>query len=163
MAGKYVGVVDALPKLVEHGPDYQTEVDNKKTEIIESGKTTAAALAEEYVLMRGLKKEQDEITKAYNLRLEALKQLLCDVYEVQGIHSMKLQSGGSIRTQVEPYASVEDRDAVRQWAVDSGLERSLTLPWMTLNSYTKERLLNGDPAPPGVKVFCLTKLIYTKG
>ncbi len=67
-----------------------------------------------------------------------------------------------MNVQHEPYAQVTDRDAVREWAITSGLERSLTLPWQTLNSHMKELLVLGEPLPKGVKIWSRTKISFRK-
>jgi hypothetical protein len=97
-----------------------------------------------------------------NLLLEAYQQLLTEEYEIEGVDSLAIDGFGTVRTQPEPYAQVEDRDKFRQWCIEAGLERSLALPWQTTNALTKQRLMEGLPEPDGVKATVKTKIVFTK-
>lgn len=126
------------------------------------GKLQAYRLAKIYRDIRIMKSAFEDQEKVTNVLLEAYKQLLVDQYEVEGISSLKLDNGSSIRTQPEPHAQVTDKDANRKWAIENGLENSLSLPWQTVNALTKEALLQGNEPPDGVTAVSITKVVYTK-
>jgi hypothetical protein len=65
--------------------------------------------------------------------------------------------------QFEPYAVVKDKDAARLWAMANGFERTLQMPWQTLNAEVKERLLNGLAEPDGVVAHSKPKLVRRRG
>lgn len=71
---------------------------------------------------------------------------------------MRLESGQQIITFLEPYAQIMDKELFRQHCVAEGLEQSMHLPWNTANSMTKELLLKGEPEPPGVSIYAVTKI-----
>jgi hypothetical protein len=77
---------------------------------------------------------------------------------------MRLENGASVSTYSEPYGKVVDSEALRQWALsDPDLSRKMALPWMTINSLTKERTLAGEAPPPGVEVFAKQLVRLNKG
>ena len=157
---KYAGVLDKLPKYVTSDMPYQQRVDMVKSALTSGGSLTAGELAQMYADLRREKARLEEQESILNLRLESVSQLLSDTYDQEGISSLKLADGSTVRAQPEPYAQVEDREAFRLWCIEQGLERSLVLPWATTNALTKERLLNGEPEPTGVKAFVKTKLVF---
>jgi len=122
----------------------------------------ASRLSEGYAEVRKAKDALKESLSGLNLVLNAYEQLVIEQLEVEGTTGLTLTNGDKIRSQPEPHAKVEDPDAFREWCVKEGLERSLQLPWGTTNSMTKERLLNGDPEPPGVKAYSRDKIVFTE-
>lgn len=118
-----------------------------------------AQLFKDVRILRDACKEQD---KATSIIKTAYEQLLADHYEIEGITSLKLAEGGSVRVQEEPHGTVIDKDANRKWAIEQGLENLLTLPWQTVNALAKEALLRGDPGPDGVELSSRTKIVFTK-
>lgn len=128
-----------------------------------NGRRQAYVLARVYRRLRYVKdilEKQSE--KELNVMLEAYTQLIVDQYEVEGTSSIHLDTGESVSVHYEPYASVHDRDKLRQWVIDSGLERSMSLAWATLNSMTKERLLKGESEPDGVKAYAMPKIVLRR-
>jgi len=162
MAGKYSGgVMDGLPKAMPSDPSFQEKVDVKKREI--GGPYTPGSLAILYREARKKKDQLDDQVHEVNITVAAVEQLLWDAYEASGISSIKLDDGASVSVQTEPAASVKDHDALRAWAVANGYERSLTMPWQTVNAVAKERLLAGEPSPDGVELAVRTKTVLRKG
>lgn len=166
--GKYADVVARLPRQLEE-PTYQEKVSLTKAKILELweneevGPPTAAGLAREYEKLRNSKTEvEDELGKV-QLQLTAIEQLLVDQYEVEGVSSVKLADGSYVGVQFEPTAQVVDRTAVRMWAIANGYEELLTLAWSSLNSITKDLLLNGQPEPDGVKASTRVKFVLRRG
>jgi hypothetical protein len=127
------------------------------------GKRTAARMAELYKGVRIVKNAYDRQEKILNKIKEAYHQLLTDQYEVEGIRSLGLEDGGSVRVQYEPHAKVVDKRANRLWAIENNLENSLTLPWQTVNALTKDALVKGEEPPDGVEAESRPKVVYTKG
>jgi hypothetical protein len=162
MASKYAGVIDQLPKMLNTEPAYQEKVNAVKLNL--AGEfASASALASEYVMLRGEEDQLDEQLSSLHLRMAAIEQMTTEQFEAEGATSMKLVSGHSLSVQVEPYTRVVDKDATRLWAIANGLERSLALPWQTLNAISKERLLAGEPGPDGTELSARTKLVLRKG
>jgi len=159
--GKYTGALDGLPKALPTDPSFQEKVDTRKRELGEL--LSPAVLAHEYRVVRRSKDELDDQMKVKNIEVAAIEQLLWDAYEGAGVTSVKLEDGSSVSVQVEPVASVKDHDALRTWAVANGHERSLTMPWQTVNAVAKQRLLDGEPSPDGVDLAVRTKTILRKG
>lgn len=157
--GKYTDVVRGLPRAEAEDQSFQQRVDQIKPEF---PNRKPAALAKEYRALRLDREALDAQLAALNARLTAVEQLLWDSYEQDGLSSVKLDDGSSVSVQPEPAAQVQDRDALRAWAVANGMERALTLPWQTVNAVTKQRLLDGDPLPDGVAATVRTKTVLRK-
>jgi hypothetical protein len=213
MAGKYSAVISSLPRMLSTEAPYQERVEQVKAAISADPdfELHAATLAHEYAGLRAEKDKAEEVVSEINLRLEAVSQLLSDYYEIEGVSSLKTESGQSVAVQLEPYARVVDKDVNRRWGMTAedtcvtcgdkvsdhvlhaedkvvenedgayiihvekllgqdghefvaggGLERLMSLPWQTVNSLSKERLLDGQPPPPGVDVFAKTKIVLRK-
>jgi len=163
--GKYAAVIDKLPKLLGAkllGDDlnYQEKVQAIKQAMCEEPGflLQASALARQYVEARLEKDRIKEDLADVNLRLEAISQLMTDQFEVEGTSSLKLESGHSVSIFLQPYASVMDKDAFREWCVSQQLDRQMVLPWQTLNKLTNDMLLAGEPEPPGVKIFAKAEI-----
>lgn len=165
--GKYDDVVDRLPTLPiqSEEPSYQAKVDAKMREIYaEVGEAlSSGSIAELYKEARRQKEAVEKELYDANLELQAVTQMLIDRYEIDGISSLKLDSGERIGLQYEPHAVVEDKAAVWKWCKENGYEREMQLMWGTLNAITKERLLAGQSEPDGVRAYTKIKTIYSKG
>lgn len=212
--GKYSGVIDKLPRMVGSDPDHADKVAAVKRLILEGDPAdpdcppeprTAAHFASRYADVRRAKDELSKQEKELNVLQQAYTELLIDQYEAEGIHSLELEDGGTVRVQSEPYARVEDKDKLRDWAINTcqccghhkdyhqlvrgvgcsgtskmsnefgveeehpcgcrgfeNLERELAIPWQTVNSITKQALLDGQPPPAGVQAVALFKPVFTK-
>lgn len=161
--GKYEGLKGVLPKgnpvSDELSPEAIGKFEMKVRE--ERAKLTGLPFEElvaAYVAARDEKEALEELLSECNAKVEALTRATIDGLEETGLTSVTLVTGEAVDSSVEPYAQVTDRDAVRNWAKESGYENSLQLPWSTLNAIVKERLLSGEPEPPGVTAFLRTKL-----
>lgn len=162
--GKYDHLVDSLPTLQREEPTYQAKVDAKKREIYEElGEALSSpSMAILFKRAREDKDGAERILYDINLELTAITQMLIDRYEIDGITSTRLDTGETVSIQYEPYAVVEDKEKVWQWCKDNGYEREMQLNWKTLNAITKERLLQGQPEPDGVRAHSLVKPSYRK-
>lgn len=104
----------------------------------------------------------DKIDKLVGLHIEALEQILSERYEAAGIDSVKLVEGGSLGVTPDPVSKVTKPEEFREWCKEEELMGSFKLPWQTMNSLVKERLLAGEPEPPGVSVFMKDKFTLRK-
>jgi hypothetical protein len=164
MAGKYAHLVDKLPKLVSTDAKYQDKIEAVKKEILAEHNADwlpASTLAKDYTEIRIEIDTLEGMLSKTNMRLEAVTQMMINQFEVEDVSSLRI-TGASIRTQVEPYAQVKDKAAFRKWCIANGLEESLSLPWPSTNSITKERLLAGLPEPDGVEAYQKTKVVLTR-
>lgn len=161
--GKYTKVIVGLPRILSSDAARQVKVDRVKQELLNNLPRHASAFAQRYASLRAEKEHLKNELKAVELELEAVTQLLTDIYEAEGVQSVKLRSGAVIRQQVEPYAQVRDRDEFRIWCLRNELERSLMLPWPKTNAITKDMLLKGLNPPQGVDVFQKSKFVFQKG
>lgn len=157
---EFFEIVDETRDELKEAVRLLMNINNKLTLIKAVSPSSAAAVWSE---LRGIEETIEEAASETRLNLEALKQILIDRYETEDISSLRLVTGDTVRTQPEPYAKVVDKDLHRKWAMEQGLERSLSLPWQTTNALTKELLLKGQPAPAGVEATVNTKVILTRG
>lgn len=162
--GKYADIIPSLPKWENDDLDHVSKVKLKKREILDEDPANrrASTIAQLYADVRLEKEAHEALLKEVNLRYEAVCQLLEEAFEVEGTTSMGLVDGPTIRVQYEPHAKVVDRDANRLWAIKSGYERSLMLPWQSLNKLTKDQLILGNEEPDGVVAFAKWKIVMTK-
>lgn len=173
--GKWGKIIDSLPKYLgtEDKPGYQDRVNAVKTDIVAKVREetemppSATGLCNAYAEFYEKKEELEDAVSACNLQMEALRQLMVDQFEVEGIEgglrfSLDTADKRVIRVQAEPYAQLVDPDANRQWVIETGLERSLRLPWQTLNAIMKKNLDAGQPEPPGVKAYAKYKVVFNR-
>jgi hypothetical protein len=156
--GKYDHVIKNLPKLPPEPGPKQDRIDAAKAEF---AGMSVKELTQAYLNLRDEADELNARVEKLDERVQATEQLIVEVYEAEGIHSLKMFGGAAVRTDPIPYASVADKQTYRQWCIQQGLEDQMVLPWPTTTSIVKERLLNGDPEPPGVTVFCKTTVVAT--
>ena len=110
---------------------------------------------------------EDEIEKLRDqlaeleFQLEIREQALLRQMEKIGTDRLHL-SGYSWSDSPEPYPTVVDRAAVRDWAIARGDEDLLTVHWGTLKALTKEALEQNKKIPSGVEVFIKHKLSRRK-
>jgi hypothetical protein len=173
-----------LPKLMEEDSTYQEKVNTMRAAIASDRdfQLHASTLARLYIetrtglapetisdlereaLVKVLGKEGiEELASMCNLRMTAIEQMLAEQYEVEGTTSVKLETGESVSVQIEPYAQVQDREVFRKWCIEQGFESLMTIPWMTASKLTKDRLLDGEPEPPGVKAYARNKFVLRRG
>jgi hypothetical protein len=161
MASKYAKILAQLPRFLGEEPAYQAKV-NAVVQAMKDDpdfRLQAPALTRTYVDIRAEKTAAEAIVSEINLRLAALEQLLAAQYEAEGTSTVKLSTGEAVAVQPEPYSVVEDRAQFHRWCIENGYEQALTLPWMTMNSLTKQRLLDGDTEPAGIKCYVRDKFV----
>lgn len=148
-------IVKDLPRFTED-PKYQDKVNAAKDELRRRPgfRPFAAGLALEYEMLR-MEKDRAKV-QLYNINvyIKAVEQLMTDQYDLEGVTSIRLEDGCLVICSLQPHAKVSNKDENREWAVSSGLERQLSLPWGTNNSYMKNELMLGHPEQPGVMATC---------
>ncbi len=158
--GKYSAVLKGLAAEIRFEGSFRERVDALKTEF-GTAYATSAQLAEAYAELRVEKSKIEAELKKVHVRIAAVEETMWGRFEDEGISSLKLTSGNTIRVQPEPHAQVQDRERLAQWVREQGLERLLALPWSTVNSLSKERLLAGDPIPDGVELKIRTTTVFS--
>ena len=161
--GKYDKVIVGLPKLswASGSPHENIEYWEKVQLVKGEFKGGSAVLTKTYFKLRHERDAADEKVKALNLRLTALVGRIEELYEAEGIKNMTLLEG-TLRLDPKPHAVVEKPEEFHQWCLDNGYAPQMNLAWQTTNSLVKERLLSGEPDPPGIKVFVKTTPAFTK-
>ena len=161
--GKYDKVIVGLPKLPwASGSPHANEKYWEKVQIAKGEfKGGSTNLTKSYFEIRRERDVAEERLKALNLRLTALVWRIEELYEAEGIQSLKL-TGGALRLDPVPFAVVEKPEDFHQWCLDNGYGPQMNLIWQTTNSLMKERLLSGEPDLPGVKAFVKTTPTFTK-
>jgi hypothetical protein len=189
--GKFDAIIGNLPELPVEDLAYQEKIDKIKEEIKSEQIQTPASLADGYAAARfgtvdlslldeDFKKQMiemlgvnglDALQKEAQKKLTAYEQLVAESWDADdpgwGMYGatpnmLRLQSGASISVQPEPKCKVEDKEAFRKWCIANGLENSLQLWPSTMESLSKERLLNGLAVPDGIRAFVRNKIVWRK-
>jgi hypothetical protein len=157
MVGSELSDATTLAKLARLNADVE-DILSRVTRSI-AGQKGAASASRGYLLAREVKDTFEGWKSVINLTLAAMEQIMLERMEAEGLEQLRPVGGRPIFTNLEPYAAVEDKDKVREWALsDPDRVRSLSIHHGTLNSLTKAMLLAGEEPPPGVKVWCKTKI-----
>lgn len=164
--GKFDQVVAGLPRITpevrysgDGGANYQFKLDEAK-EAYQDRKPSV--LLTQYARMRARVDRIESLLKKRKVQVEALSQLIVEAYEGHGITSMKVDKVGTLRTDYVPYSHVVDKSAYYTWCMENGFGPQMMLPWQTTNSVTKERLLSGEDAPPGIEVYVKPTPVFTR-
>lgn len=167
--GKYAHILPGLPDLpIDAGR--QQEIDALKAALREEGCTSPRNLVKRYTELRHQSDALHDQLQAVNRTIEALTEIVHEsqLRQEEGwgaygadSNAFLLANGDRIRIDMEPYSSIEDQEAVLQWAAKEGLQRYLMFHWQALNRIAKDALLAGQPTPPGVKIFKKKKIVYT--
>lgn len=137
-------------------PDYQLKVDEIKKEV---KNLPAAELAKRLDRARRAKDKLKLRLDLINVDIEAGNQLLLAWMDAQDVTQIRTRSGVLFSKKVEPYASVEDQDALFTWIKETRSKFLLTVQWQRLNSYVKDLLEAGKNPPTGVKVYLETSIV----
>jgi hypothetical protein len=138
---------------------------------------TPTVMAQEYVKRRKEKDVAEALVSLLNLEIEAISQMLVASQELgeegwgaygAADNALRLTTGDGIRLQPEIYPVVSDKAAFRDWCVGGPqlasmkLGAKMALPPKDMSDLVKDRLLNGQPEPDGIKVFVKTKIVYSE-
>lgn len=191
MASKYAAIIGDLPVLPPEDLAYQAKIQVLKDEIRSTDTHTPESLVKAYEAARygtTTIEALDDTFKTTMIELlgkEGLKDLLAEAqkkvtaYEQMMVESLdqdepgwgmygatptmlRLSDGGNVNIQYEPVGKVEEPEVFRQWIIDNGLEREMTLPWQRRESIVKERALGGE-STPGVRLFTRPKIVFKRG
>lgn len=130
---------------------------------VTKGKEHGVEYAKAYRLMRLVDDAINEAQSEVNLIKAAYEKLIDKYYEVEGVTSLRLDTGESVSVQYEPHLKVTNPNVFRKWCIEAGLEEKLQLPWQSGNSLAKERLLEGLPEPDGTELRSKPKFVLRKG
>jgi hypothetical protein len=160
--GKYAAFKSLYPKV-----PFEATAFEKMREVLDAidGESemrvrdlTNTELKDLYVEARRAKDALDVQVSLLETQIAAYTYLFVQRMEEDDVTALPFTDGVQLGSSVEPYPNVKDREALYKWIKDSGQEELLTLNYQTLASITKQRLLEGEPIPPGVEVFMKDKL-----
>lgn len=161
--GKYAAFKKVYPKV-----PFEATAFEKMREVLDSpaeGGTflrvrdmTNTQLKDEYVKARRAKDALDVQVSLLETQIAAYTYLFVQRMEEDDVTALPFTDGVQLGSSVEPYPNVKDRAALYGWIKETGQEDLLTLNYQTLASITKQRLLEGEPIPPGIEVFMKDKL-----
>jgi hypothetical protein len=136
----------------------QASQGHSREQLPELKNASPSELAERIKSLRTSKRDLEASLYETNLHIEATSQVLLEWMEASNLTKIELRSGGLIFIQDEPYCKVSDMDALRKWIKGHKLGNLLSIHWQTLNSMTKDALIDGKPLPSGVEVFMKSSL-----
>lgn len=148
--GKYSTLRNELQRYEPIDGDYKFRVNQRKADL---GNLSRAEVSELFKRAKRRKKKLESIEKKINLEIEATETLLASLLESSGEESFKSTLGGSFSIKDEVYVTVKDKKAYSEWAKSNGYEDEFQMHHKKTESIVNERLLNGEPPPPGVEVF----------
>lgn len=155
MASKWKKILKGkrLPALPVE-PEWRDKVNEEKLEYED---LKLDVLVRELNNFRDRKSAHEDKIDKLNVTIEALNQLVLDRMEEQNLDSVTVH-GTVFYQHIEPYASMQDRALLFAYIKKTKQVSLLTVQWQTLNALVKELLIDGKPAPPGVKVFLKTTI-----
>jgi hypothetical protein len=164
--GKYAAFRSLYPKV-----PLDATVFDKRREVLDAPSGDGAMrvrdlantdLKDLYVAARKRKDNIQSELSVVQTQIDALETLFHNRMEEDDVTSLPFTDGTTLRTSIEPYASVKDKEALHGWIRATEQEELLTLSWQTLNSITKQRLLEGESVPPGVDVY-IKETLFASG
>ena len=158
--GKYQKLRGKIPRF-EEIPPYQQKIDAWKEEFLGTVDTEHANVAYMATAFASYKEQKDKLEEklsGINLSLAALDQVIRELLEAQTLEKVVLQDGGTLYLQDTPYPSIEDKEKWDKWVTKKKMDNLRTIPWQTMKAIVSELLVNGKPAPDGIKVFLKTQV-----
>lgn len=128
---------------------------------IEFGELPQADLMKAHRVETDEKSDLGDKMKETNARIEAISQLLIDIFTSQGVSSVKTEDSQALYISVEPHVSVQDREALYAYIESKPeLEYLWATNHMTLSSWVKSLLEEGrdSEVPECIKVFLKTSI-----
>jgi hypothetical protein len=117
----------------------------------------ARMLSLQFATREKKKDDLEAAIKKLNVEIEALSQMIVESLEGEQFQQIDLSSGESISIKDTPYSSVIDRKKLFAWIKETHSADLLSVNTQTLNGLNNDRLLAGQPAVPGTKVFMKTR------
>lgn len=153
------------------GP-YQDKINAEKARLREKRPEIfkdTEAVGRAYLATRAKQEKAEADLYAANVQHEAVVQIMHELFESLGITNKTIAGTSKdddygISTFREPYADIKDPEACKKWFKDNGMENKIItmVPWASVNSVVKERLLGGDPEPDGVTIFTKRRVRLTR-
>jgi hypothetical protein len=159
--GKYEKLKSSLPKF-EQEPAYQEKIDTRKAELAIAS-LPPGELARKFNDVDLELDVLEEQRKNLQMTKTAIEQELLQAFEDDDLSSVKLTDGTLVYQQDDPYPSVRDRGGLMKFIKKEKIEGLMSLPWQTLSSIVKERLMSGQSVPEGVEVFMKSSIRKRKG
>jgi len=158
--GKYSFLKDKLTRFVDPDGDYNRKIEARKQQLLKNSPPNEA-LCDELATAKAEKKRLEESTSAVNLTITALEKILAERFEDAG--TLKLSTGsGTFSIADDPVIQFPDKHAFNSWVREQGMEDLLSVHYQTAAGIIKEKLLKGDPLPPGTAVYMSVGINYTK-
>jgi len=139
-------------------PGFLERVEQLK---VEFGELPQADLMKAHRVETNEKSELGDKLKETNARIEAIGQLLIDIFNSQGVSSVKTEDSQSLYISVEPHVTVQDREALYAYIESKPeLEYLWATNHMTLSSWVKNLLEEGrdSEVPECLKVWLKTSI-----
>lgn len=139
-------------------PGFLQRVEELK---IEFGELPQADLMKAHAVENVEKSALSDKLKETNARIEAIGQLLIDIFQGQNVTSVKTEEGQSLYISIEPHLAVQDKEA---WHTFVEAHHELDYLWgtnhQTMSSWAKGLLEEGQDSeiPPCLKVFLKTSI-----
>ena len=150
MPGQLSHLKTTLEKVVEE-PGHQEEIDKAKVEL--QGKPMGD-LASSYRQWYDEKEKLNQLISDLNTKLDAAGQLLLENLERQGLEQLRTTDGSTtLFIKDDVYCKQENRHKYLTWIKQNGMEDLLTVHYSTMNAQTTDRLVKGQPVPPGIKAY----------
>jgi hypothetical protein len=139
---------------------WQSKIDAKKSKYNDAN---LGVLGEIYNKKRERKEDLEKELGEINTEIEALTQLTLSKMEDEGLQNVRLTDGSTLYIIDKPYCQVHSQELFLKWIRDTNREDLLSVHYQRMNSLTSELLMEGQPAPPGIKAFLKTSLGRRKG
>jgi predicted nuclease with TOPRIM domain len=153
--GKLSYLKSTLEKVSEE-PGRQEELNKVKEEVKD------LSLGDLAVKYRGWYDEHEKLKQQVsdlNTKMEAAGQLLIENFERQGTEQLRTADGSTtLFIKDDVYCKVENRATYLGWIKENEMEDLLTVHYSTMNAQAVDRLIKGQPVPPGIKALFKQKI-----
>lgn len=140
---------------------YQQKVDKYRASLGYLNDPTQLSL--NYKSLRAEKDALEEKVKDINIKLAAHENALVQWLETAGLTQMKNDNGDTFFIKDTPYTAVEDREKWMTYIHETRQEELLSVHYATMNAIVSDRLKNGQPVPPGLKVYIKSGITMRRG
>lgn len=148
--GQLSHLKSTLEKVAEE-PERQQELDQVKVELKD---LNVGDLAIEYRKWYDEKEKLNQAISDLNIKLDAAGQLLLENLERQGLEQLRTTDGSTtLFIKDDVYCKQQNRAEYLDWIKKNGMEDLLTVHYSTMNAQTTDRLVKGQPVPPGIQAY----------
>lgn len=159
--GKYSHLKERFGPAPVTDQKWQNKVDELKNSL--QYQQDPAQLSIEFRRLKDEKEALEAKIRELNVAIAAHDIALAAWLEEAGLTQFKTDDGDTLFIKDEPYTSVEDREKWMGWIQETKQEALLSVNYMTMNSIVKDRLQQGQPVPPGLKVYIKTGINIRRG